>query len=50
MKERPAPVRIIPSIESSLLAFAIYSAKPALTPLLSGLTGGLSTSKIAIFP
>ena len=50
MNDLPAPVSIIPSIESSEFALSIYSDKPARTPLLSGFTGGLSTSSMAIFP
>ena len=50
IKAFPAPFRTIPLIELSEFAFSKHSFNPTLTPLLKGFTGGLSTSRIAIFP
>ena len=48
MKARPFPVSTRPFTDESPSALTKHSYKPALTPSLKGLTGGLSTVSIAI--
>ena len=43
INDLPAPVSTTPITSGSFSAFVILSTKPALTPSLSGFTGGLST-------